>query len=571
MFCLYCGASVPDDAKLCPACGSTFLVTKEPETAVQQNAKPDTQPTADPKVGHDNGRDIYSSAPHRFRPEPEMEDIYSGEELPAEPEMAEDKAAMQDTIYIDRYEDRYDDGYVYETYEEKPRRQKKGYGKIILIVVLVLVLAGLAVGGVYVYKQHNAPIRQFERALAADDYAQITRLLPQLSDEEREELSGNMKAYAAQAVKRYNRGEVDYSEAHDLVDRLQRIFHKAAEIQAAAEEIKTLKASKESFKKAQEAAEKNDVENALRLFGEVAHLDTNYKAAQTHIDAIRSEYKAAVLKEVERLSKEGDFLGAQAKLAESQKILGEDADIAEKVEALISMEQDSYVDAMLKTADEMADAGDLIGAVAFLKEATKEDMRFTERIKEYRDTYRNNMLKEAAAHAKTADYEEAVAVLETTKDFLGDDEIVAEKIKEYKDMYPVLLVDMRPTAGSNCNSILGVTGVDGNEYSSGLSFALYPEVSEKVETTYTPDGKYKRFSGTWVVTDDTTEGFTGKIRIYVDGALQYEVSSLTIKSGAKEMNLLINGAKEIRIEAEGVFTDQFQLGTVYLAGATFRN
>ena len=113
--------------------------------------------------------------------------------------------------------------------------------------------------------------------------------------------------------------------------------------------------------------------------------------------------------------------------------------------------------------------------------------------------------------------------------------------------------------------------MDGNQYSKGLSFALYPEVAETIETSYKPDGKYKRLSGTWVIESNTTEGFIGKIRVYVDGSLQYELSSLTINSSAKEMNLLIGDAKEIRIEAEGAFTDPFQVGYIYLAGATFRN
>ena len=63
----------------------------------------------------------------------------------------------------------------------------------------------------------------------------------------------------------------------------------------------------------------------------------------------------------------------------------------------------------------------------------------------------------------------------------------------------------------------------------------------------------------------------GAESVYVDGALQYELSSLTTRSSAKEMNLLISGAKEIRIEAEGAFTDPYQVGYIYLAGATFRN
>ena len=563
MFCLYCGASAEDGAKVCPKCGSTFLVAGEPDPTRVHPADKEDRP--------ENSRDIYSSAPHRFREEEtDMEDIFSGEQLPVENELAQDKAAVQNTVMIDRYADGYEYE-EYEAYEEEVRRPKKKKRGWIVAIILAVLLAALIGGGVYGYLWYNAPEKQFARALEADDYAQITQLLPKLEDSEREALAGNMKAYAAQAVQRYNNGEVEYSVAYDLVDRLQRLFPDSLELQEAAQDMKTLKASKENFAAAQDAAQANDVENALRLFGAVSEKDTNYKAAVAHIDAVKADYKVNLLKEVQALADAGDFLGAQAKLTEGGRILGEDADITEKAAELTGMEQDNYVTTMLETAEKMADEGDLTGAVQFLQEATKEDDRLVQQIETYKAAYKSEKLKEAEEHAKIGDYEEAVAVLENTKAFLGEDGTVEEKIKAYKELYPKLLVDMSPTGGANCSSVWSATGVDGNAYSNGLSFALYPEVSETVETTYAPDGKYKRLSGTWVVESNSTEGFIGKIRVYVDGALQYELSSLTTRSSAKEMNLLISGAKEIRIEAEGAFTDPYQVGYIYLAGATFRN
>ena len=557
MFCLYCGARAEDDAKICPACGSTFLVAGEPNTA-------ESAPKAEDPDGE---RDVYSSAPHRFRPEPEMEDIFSGEQLAPENDM--DEAATRNTVILESY----DDGYAYEEYEDygdKKRKPKKKRGWIV-IVVLALVLIGGIAGAVYGYMWNNTPAKKFARALEADDYAAVTQLLPQLEDSEREALSGNLKAYAARAVQRYNNGEVEYGTAYDLVDRLQRLFPDAQELKESAETMKALKASKENFMKAQAAQQNGDVEEALRLFGEVAETDTNYPDALERIEAIRAAYKTDVLKEAQALADRDDFLGAQALLTESVQILGEDADIAAKAEELLGLEQDSYVESMLETAQALADDGDFVGAVELLQAATKEDERLTQQIEAYKKSYRDAKLKEAKAHANLGDYEEAVAVLNNTKDFLGEDETVNAQIKAYEEMYPLLLVDMAPSDGANCNSLWPATGVDGNQYSKGLSFALYPEVAETIETAYQPDGKYKRLSGTWVVESNTTEGFIGKIRVYVDGALKYELSSLTVKSNAKEMNLLISGAKEIRIEAEGAFTDPFQVGYIYLAGATFRN
>lgn len=586
MFCIYCGARVADDARICPVCGNTVLVAGEPELAPENNAEPqvvtaerateDTiiadipmKPAAQQGDQPDDGRDIYSTAPHRFREELEMEDISSGEQIdipPVEYKAPQSEPVQQNVPYMNGYQD----GYVYEEFDESLQKPKKKRVWIwfAVIVPILLAIGGTAIG---IYIWYNAPSQQFSRALEADDYAKITQLLPQLEDSERDALAADMKEYAAKAVQRYNNGEVEYSAAYDLVDRLQRLFPDALELQTAAEQMKTLKASKESFASAQSAEQTGDVHNALRLFGEVSELDTNYEAAQTRITQIKADYKASVLEEAQALADAGDFTGAQTVLTESSAILGDDPDIRAKMTELQDMETENYVTSMLEMAQDLVDEGDLIGAVKLLEETTKEDPRFTQQIEKYKETYKTEKLQEAQAYADASDYEEAVAVLESAKSFLGEDEKLTAKIKEYKDMYPVLLVDLAPSGGSNCSSVWGATGSDGSQYSNGLSFALYPEVAETVETEYSPGGKYKRFSGTWVVENNTTDRFIGKIRVYVDGSLQYELSSLTVSSSAAEMNLLISGAQTIRIEAEGAFADPRQVGYIYLAGATFRN
>lgn len=61
------------------------------------------------------------------------------------------------------------------------------------------------------------------------------------------------------------------------------------------------------------------------------------------------------------------------------------------------------------------------------------------------------------------------------------------------------------------------------------------------------------------------------MRVYVDGALQYEVTGLTRGDSPAEMNLIIDGAETVRIEVEGSFSSLRSTGYVYLADATFGN
>ena len=78
--------------------------------------------------------------------------------------------------------------------------------------------------------------------------------------------------------------------------------------------------------------------------------DTNYEAAQARIEAVRAAYKEQVLEEAQSLADSKDYRGAEAVLLNSSDVLGDDPDIAAKLEELQAAELDDYVEGLLKTA-----------------------------------------------------------------------------------------------------------------------------------------------------------------------------------------------------------------------------
>ena len=585
MFCIYCGADVPENAEACPFCGSTTLMPGSSNAAARA-AEAEAFPTVKEETAEEvsaaevpfaaevpaddkweSCRDIYSSASHRFREEPEMEDIYSSGESGS-------KEASEYTVNIPVYNTEpdvvYGDEMEFEDYEYSEGKRKKSRAWI-WIVILIPVLAAVIGTVVGISMWYNAPKQQLDRALEADDYSQITKLLPQLEEEDLEEAAVYMKDYAEEALQRYNKGETEYTAAYELIDRVQRLFPDVPELKNAVARMKALKLSKENYLAGKNAAKSGDVENALKYLESVVEEDTNYQDAQTGIAEVKADYKASVLQEARKLAEAGDFMGAQAVLLNSTAILGEDADILAESENLKDMEHEAYVTSMLETAQEMADEGDYLGAVALLEQATREDPRFGQKIDLYMQDYKDEKLKEAAELAAESKYEEAVKILEGALKHMSDDETLQKKIQEYKDLYPVLLIHMSPSNGEDCTAGWNASTANGTIYRNGLLFAMYPQVAEETYTEYKPNGKYKRFTGTWLVESATSEGFIGKIRVYVDGSLKYELSSLTINSRVSEMDLWIEGAKTIRIEAEGAFADPYVTGYIYLAEATFRN
>ena len=611
MFCIYCGATLPPDAEKCTICGNPVVLPPEPEKPAEEAAEPvidmpapaEPEPTETPEIPEPE--DIFSGEPLGQETQVFSQDIYQSaaeerdprgdyldERLREQSGVSEERDLRGDSFDEQASEDErfrgqslravpeerdlrgdypasvvrteYRDGYVYE--EETPR--KKRSFKWIFIVLPIVLAIGATVTAIALW--YNAPVQQLIRALDALDYTAVAQTIPKLSEEERASLSTRMQAYAETVIERYNNGEAEYAPSYELLDRVQRMFPEA-EINGAADRLAALKASKEAFAEGEKLEQKGEVAGAISRYGEVIRADINYDAAQKKIEEIQNAYKSQVLAEAQKRADEKDFLGAQAALMNSSAILGDDPDIAAKLEELQKAELDDYVESLLKTAKTLADDGDYPGAVKLLEDATKKDERFDRQIQIYKTNYKDKMLSEASKYAGASDFEEAVAVLEQSKTLLGDDAEIEAKIKEYKSLYPVRLVDLSPIGGADCASSWTATDISGNSYSNGLSFALYPILATRVSTEYAPGGKYKLFSGTWVVESDSTEDFIGTVRVYVDDELQYEVSSLTRASQTAELNLRIEGAQTVRIEAEGAFGSPRAAGYIYLAGATFRN
>ncbi|MGN0478222.1 MAG: hypothetical protein ACI4GO_02195 [Hominenteromicrobium sp.] len=573
MFCIYCGATLPADAEKCTICGNPVVLPEPAAPAPAEPVRPEPEtPQAEAQPDAPAPEEVVPEAPVQQEPE----DLFSGEPIseaysPAEydprGDFPEEQTDQSGYLYQPPVQavPVYDDGYVYE--EELTPRRKRSFKWLLIAVPIVLAIVGTVTG---ILLWYNAPMQKLTRALDAYDYAGVTQLLPQLSDTERASLYTEMEEYAETVIDRYNRGEAEYASSYELLDRLQRLFPDA-KVSGAADRLAALKASKDAFKQAQKLEQQGDTAGAISRYGEVIREDTNYDTAQKQIEAIRTAYKAQVLEEAQKLAEEKDFSGARAVLQNSTAILGDDADIAAKLEELEKTELDDYVENLLKTAETLVGEDDYAGAVQLLSNATREDARIDKQIQAYKDAYKEKMLAEAADYADASDYEEAVAVLEKSQSLLGDDADIAAKIAEYKSLYPVRLIDLSPTGGADCASGWTAQDAFGNMYSNGLSFTLYPILATSVSTEYSPYGRYRLLSGTWVVESDSTEDFSATVRIYVDGSLQYEVSALTRNSQPVSLNLQISGAQTVRIEVDGRFGSPRASGYVYLAGATFHN
>lgn len=75
--------------------------------------------------------------------------------------------------------------------------------------------------------------------------------------------------------------------------------------------------------------------------------------------------------------------------------------------------------------------------------------------------------------------------LQNADDILSGDNDIAAKIEEYRALYPVSLTDLSPSGGEDCSQNWTAYDANGNAYSNGLNFSLYPVIA-KPSTPNTP-------------------------------------------------------------------------------------
>lgn len=94
--------------------------------------------------------------------------------------------------------------------------------------------------------------------------------------------------------------------------------------------INQLNNSRLSFKKGEEYAKNNDIENALKSYKDVIKDDSNYSLANTKINELTSKYKTQILKNAEESANNKDYKKAVDILTTASQILDKDTDIEAK-------------------------------------------------------------------------------------------------------------------------------------------------------------------------------------------------------------------------------------------------
>lgn len=642
MFCTNCGKQLKDGAKFCPYCGQkqkeriplqeTVKVAPEIETEVSQPEpeeesapKPERKPAIEP---------ISEAVKDRVESIPETEESKPDGIEAEEPPFAAEKTAVQadDTkeIRIDpvsampyraepipeenlpqpepqrfscqpplRWESAAaptapEEDLSAQVSDVPPKRPPWKLIGILTTVVLVVILAASIFFSIY-----NAPIRKFERALNSTDYATAAIYYSDgsLSSVEQANAGKMIDELVAQAVEDYNNNLASYESVTAWLDQISGSFGELESVNTAKETLSVLKTSKDYFQQAVSAEAQGDTYDAIQLYYRVSGQDSQLETAQQKAAELREKYKSEIIEQAKKLADSGDYAGACAVLQECRSLLADDEDITALIEEYSGENRKGDIADSLKQAEEHAKKGDYLAAINLLKktdEQYKADSQVTAKLAEYKQRYKEQVIKEANGAADNSDcakgyelltgaktvlgadldqaisdfkklweekalayaetlagqskYEDAVDTLNTVMGKIGETDSLKKAAEEYKKKCPVSLLDMEPVSGeiqkndaydSNLVEYTDIYGNTSTEYASIFSDSDHSSIE------FLTDGNYSTFSGRIIIGKES-EGI-GMIRVYADNKEVYTSKEFDKKTEPIDLNINIAGAKFVKI------------------------
>lgn len=451
-------------------------------------------------------------------------------------------------------------------------------GKLIVIAVLVVVIAVAAVIGVMVYKSHNSPAAQLERAEAAGDKDAAQQLIDQYGDE----IKGN-----ADVVEIYNTTieelersflaeTIDYSAAIAELDRIQAldITGTLENLTKVRSSIESLNNSRIAFRTAESFFSSENYAEAIDQYKKVIETDPNFAAAAAKIESCYNNYRSNVLAEAESMVTAGSYESAIGLLESALSVLPNDATIQEKIILYTSKLSELEISDALTNAATYAEAGDYASAIRAIEsqyKANPNNYQLSTRYGEYTQAYEQQVLAAADTLAAERKYDEAIDQIKSAQSLLPDSQPLKDKIAALESSKPTPLSNLGPINGGWDWNDGTPEDPFGNNYSGSINFTIQSNHNwgsdpSTISAEYRLDGKYTTLTGKLIPYTSIHENSTYKILVYTDDGsnnyqLVYTSPDIGRKTDAYAFEAPITAAKYVKInivlgdEAAAIVTD----------------
>jgi serine/threonine protein kinase len=277
------------------------------------------------------------------------------------------------------------------------------------------------------------------------------------------------------------------------------------------------------------------------------------------------EQIASIISEAEALAAEEDYEGALAKVQTGLAIYPKSSELQDKADEYIKALNDQVKVATLDEAKTFADSEDYVSAIVLIKNALEtqnDDADYKAALETYSNAYKTEVIASADDMVTQGNYDEAIALLKSAEDILGNDDMLTRKIDEINDSKPEYaeLTSLKVVDSSYYYEQYEGMILDsyGNAYTNVGTFR---ECGTHFATYYTA-GKYSTLYGTIAAPDSIgSDGVAVTVNIYADDKLIYTIPSITRTTKPIDIDLDIMGADTVKIEA--VTTNVYPTGILF--------
>lgn len=337
--------------------------------------------------------------------------------------------------------------------EQPVRRQGEGgkppqKKKKTLIIALSCVVAVLAVTvGILVFLLLS-PENKLKQCVEDRDWSAAAGLYEDRfrGEEKKEEKAGEILREAVDALREeFAAGTMDYPTVKRHLKGIED-FWDDSYVEDALDFVRELNDSREAFEEAEQCMGREEYEDAIRLYGEVANFDPAYGSAREKLETAKDRYKEKLLGEAQAYTEIGDYDSAIGLVEEGLEVLAGDAELKSRLDELQGEQVQYRVDAVLKEAAGYAGQGSYYDALEEVREGLLENAgngKLEAALKEYSEKYKQDILKKAEEAAGTDEnYEAAILVFDSALNTLdGDYAQIEQAIREKREEYVQLQLE----------------------------------------------------------------------------------------------------------------------------------
>lgn len=459
--------------------------------------------------------------------------------------------------------------------EEINSYRKRKRLKLVIIAILVLIVCS---AGCYFFIQQRALLDKFDASLHDNQYTLAKNIYREFMDSQKSEADSMVAAKVEEIYSRYYKGAIDLKKAESELDSVSKIKS------GAREEISNMRAlfavivsSQENFEKGKEAYEAGELKKSIIYFGKVIQKDAKYKEAQNRLKKISAEYRKEQIAKAEEFANDEDYNSAIKIMYDYLKLIANDKIAQKQLQTYKSAKLDLYISDIEDTVDIYTKKNDYVGAIKIVKNAITEygeDKRLTTLF----TSLKKDMYKEVDSFIESGRYTTAVSILKNYLKVVNDDSKATELIKKYSNKVSsgVYLSKVKPKSQEGKSYVItelqDYKDANGEKYEDVLEVVGYRNLESSGNRVIENNG-YTKLTGTvgYVSSKDIKyykEG-EGRVIIYGDGKKLFTSDIMTEKTKNQKVDLNIKGYKSIKFAWEPINAKNVKMYSIVLGDFKF--